>query len=65
MRRVAKRAAKRIAMAFGLNDEITKEFIERANLYFNQFNDKYVAVDFNKNEILIGDDKQAIIDASK
>lgn len=65
MRRVAKRAAKRIAMAFGLNDEITNEFIERANLYFNQFNDKYVAVNFNKNEILIGDDKQAIIDASK
>lgn len=52
-------------MAFGLNKEITYEFIERADLYFNQFNDKYVAVDFNKNEILIGDDKQAIIDASK
>lgn len=65
MRRVAKRAARRIALFFGLNDEILDEFIERADLFFSQFNDKYIAVDFSNNSILIGGDKKRIIEASR
>lgn len=61
MKRVAKRAAKRVAMAFDLDDIITNEFIERGDLFFNEFKDKYVVVDFSDNTILVGDEKQSII----
>lgn len=65
MKRIARRAAKRIADAFGLSDEITNEFIEEANLYFNQFRDKYIAIDYSNNTILVGNEKQDIINSTK
>lgn len=65
MKRVARRAAKRIAIAFELDDTITEEFVVRGDLFFNQFDDKYVAVDFSRNIILVGDEKQAVIEEAK
>lgn len=61
MKRVAKRAAKRIALAFDLDDTITNDFIARGDLYFNQFRDKYIAINFSNNTILAGNEKQDII----
>lgn len=65
MKRVARRAAKRIAVAFDLDDTITEEFIKRGDLFFNKFKDQYVAVDFSNNRILVGDEEQSIIELAK
>ena len=61
MRRVAKRAARRIAEALELDSNTMKEFNERADLFFSKFNDRfYIAVDFTNNKIIAGDDQQEI-----
>ena len=61
MRRVAKRAARRIAEALELHSNTMREFNERADLFFSKFNDRfYIAVDFTNNKIIAGDDQQEI-----
>lgn len=61
MRRVAKRAARRIAEALELDSNTMKEFNKSADLYFSKFNDRfYIAVDFTNNKIIAGDDQQEI-----
>lgn len=61
MRRVAKRAARRIAEALELDSNTMREFNERADLFFSKFNDRfYIAVDFTNNKIIAGDDQQEI-----
>lgn len=65
MKRVARRAAKRIAVAFDLDDTITDEFIKRGDLFFNKFKEQYVAVDFSNNRILVGDEEQSLMELAK
>lgn len=66
MRRVAKRAARRIAEALGLDCNIVLEFNERADLFFNKFNNKfYIATDFSNKRIIAGDCKKNILSLDK
>lgn len=60
MRRVAKRAARRIAEQFDLGDDIELDFMEGADLIFTSFRGGVIATDFAEKAIWVSQRKEDI-----